>query len=128
MPSFRCVGCQTVYEERLAWCWHCGGPSLIIPAGRRPPSPLDRHVEVATARDLVRRRWSAVTSTAYPVLRLAPGALVVVYGEPGAGKSTWLARWLDGYPQPVLLAAAEEHVGRAFHPRLTGAHLSFPSW
>ncbi len=117
MP-YRCLACSTSYDERVAWCWTCGGPGLVVPAGRRPPSALDRHFAVTNAKVLARSRWTLVPSESYPELRVLAGALVVIFGPPAAGKSTLLARWLDGVRGPVILVAAEEHLGPAMGTRL----------
>lgn len=57
-------------------------------------------------------------SAPYPDLRLLRGALVVVYGPPGAGKSTMLLRLLDGLKKSVVYLSAEERLGPAVGERL----------
>jgi len=67
---------------------------------------------------LVKRNWTMVGSESYPSLRLLSGALLGVYGSPGAGKSTWLLRFLAGLSGPVVLYCAEEGLGPAVSERL----------
>lgn len=86
---------------------------------RRPQSRLSRTPQRATARQLAMAHWTMITSAAYPSIRLLAGAFVVVYGPPGAGKSTMQVRWLDSIEGPVTLAALEEGIGPAVSERLS---------
>ena len=66
----------------------------------------------------MKRSWRLVASEAYPDVRLLAGALLGVFGNPGAGKSTWLLRFLAGLRGPVVLYCAEEGLGPAVSERL----------
>ena len=93
-------------------------------APERPPSAVAAQLQSATARDLVARTWTTVASSTYPELRLLRGALVVIYGSPGAGKSTMLIRLLDSIRRPTVLLSTEERLGAAVGERLSrlGVH------
>jgi len=75
--------------------------------------------DVVSARDLMRRRSTFITSSSYPTLKLGGQALVAVYGEPGSGKSTFLCKFLDGVSGNVLLLSVEEGVGDTLLGRLS---------
>ena len=117
MP-WRCIHCLTTYEARTAWCWSCCSSGSVVYVGRRPTCAATSALRTATARELVKREWTPVTSRAYG-LRVQAGALLGVYGPTGAGKSTWLLRYLDGLDGPVVLLSAEEGHGPAVGERLS---------
>jgi predicted ATP-dependent serine protease len=54
----------------------------------------------------------------YPTLALRRGALVVVFGSAGGGKSTFAARGLDSLQAPSLLVSVEEPAGPSLAERL----------
>jgi predicted ATP-dependent serine protease len=62
--------------------------------------------------------WGEVEQSAYPELRLGLGALVLVYGEAGAGKSSWACRLINAIKGPVCLIAAEEGLSPTLAKRL----------
>ncbi len=64
-----------------------------------------------------------MTSSAYPKLRVGRGALIVVYGAPGSGKSTFATRFLDSLTGPVILQSVEEAPGPSLHERLARCHV-----
>jgi predicted ATP-dependent serine protease len=90
-----------------------------VPLGRRPWAAVDSVPEVATARDLVRRAWTPLVSTAYPELRLGRGALIVAVGAAGAGKSTWATRFQAGLPGPKVYVSFEEGLSQSVADRLS---------
>lgn len=75
-------------------------------------------LQVSSARELIKRKWSTLESKAYPELLLSKGALVAVWGPPGAGKSTFATRYVDGLVRPVLYFSAEEKLGPTLAARL----------
>jgi predicted ATP-dependent serine protease len=90
-----------------------------VPCARRQPAALDSVPQVSDARALARMGWSTIEHPGvYEVLVLGVGALVLVSGPPGAGKSSWACRLLDGIKGPVLLIAAEEGVSPSLAARL----------
>jgi predicted ATP-dependent serine protease len=55
---------------------------------------------------------------ACPDLRVGLGAVVVIWGQPGAGKSELAARWLASFTGPTVYYAAEEGIGVTVGERL----------
>lgn len=115
---FVCYRCGSLYDSQLAWCWSCVSSGTIIHRPRRPASALAGRLQVASARDLAARAWTLLVSEFYPALHFLVGALVLLVGGPGAGKSTMLLRLLDGLPGPAVLYAAEEGHGPTLTERL----------
>jgi hypothetical protein len=105
--------------------------------GHRPPhTPADWPTETGGARRIVLTRASAVTMRAVHWLwsdRIPSGAITVIPGREGIGKSLMLA-WLTarltrgelpgihlGTPRPVIYAATEDSWGHTIAPRLYAA-------
>lgn len=93
-----------------------GGTIILEPI--RPAAAMRTELQAATARDLVKRKWSTLESKAYPELAVSKGALVAVWGPPGSGKSTFATRYVDGLARPVLYFSAEEKLGPTLASRL----------
>ena len=113
-----CIGCGSISDQRMAFCWSCMGDNTYVQLPRRPASRLNSTPQRASARDLAKANWTLVESSVYPAIRTLAGAFVVMYGGPGQGKSTMQARWLDSIEGPVTLAALEEGIGPAVSERL----------
>jgi len=79
---------------------------------------MSGRLQEVTARELAARNFSLQVSEAYPSVRLLAGALTIMVGAPGMGKSTMLAKFLDGVDGNVALFAAEEGAGPALGERL----------
>ena len=84
----------------------------------RASAAVDSVAEETDARSLAASVWGSLSVRAFPDLALSPGALVVVHGPAGAGKSTWAARALDSVSGPVLLLSVEEPPGPTLAARL----------
>lgn len=84
----------------------------------RPSSAMRESLQVATARDLIKRKWSTLESRAYPEFSVGKGALVALWGQPGSGKSTFATRYVDQLDAPVLYFSAEEKLGPTLASRL----------
>lgn len=113
-----CLGCSTQYDTRPAWCWTCLSQGLFVEQGRRRAAAVDGEAQVATARELAAGAWDLVSIPAYDQLRLLRGALVLVYGAPGAGKSTMALRAGASMRGPQVYLAAEERLGPTLGERL----------
>jgi predicted ATP-dependent serine protease len=85
----------------------------------RSPSRLASGMQTMSARELVKRSWTLVESAAYPELRLSRGAVVLAYGGPGAGKSTWATRFADKLDGAAIYYSAEEKLGPTVADRLS---------
>jgi len=84
----------------------------------RPKSVIHGEMQSASAADLVKRKWTLTESQNYPGLRLSRGALVAVYGVPGAGKSTFAVRFANGVKGAAVYFSAEERLGPTVGERL----------
>lgn len=121
---FRCLACGTsfpTYAPVCSWCW--AGHSLVL-APERPRAAFDGEPELLTARELAKTTYQSFDVPAYPGLVLKRGALVVLVGKRGSGKSTMAARMLDSIPAQTLLVSVEEPAGPSVAARLAriGAH------
>ena len=92
---------------------------MVVVQPTRPHAEAFGSFRATSAAELVKGHWSLVTPKAYPELRLLRGALVLLYGGPGQGKSSMAARLLDTLERPVVMVAAEERFGPAVAERLS---------
>jgi AAA domain len=113
-----CIDCATRYPTKVAWCSHCFGVNRVLLVGQRPVAAIDAEPESADAASLAALAGDPVPVRAYPALRIGHGALVVLWGPPGGGKSTMAARWLDAVAGPVLYVSHEEGLGPTLASRL----------
>jgi len=108
---------RSFLREASSWsahsCWRDGQIAPLWPPparqniescsrNNRCPSPRPNGLEVLEHPGV------------YETLVLGLGALVLVSGPPGAGKSSWACRLLDAIPGPVVLVAAEEGLRAVF--------------
>ncbi len=117
VDRYRCWRCGAGFDEHCGWCTSCWSVGSVVLMGRRAAALIDHEAEVISARDLARTQWESVETSAYN-LALGRGALVLVSGEPGSGKSSFVARALDGLRGPVVLASVEEAPGPSLGARL----------
>ena len=116
---WRCVDCGAFYERHLLVCTSCWRDGQIAPCAHRQAANIDLVPATSDARALARMGWNTLQHPGiYESLVLGPGALILVSGSPGAGKSTWACRLLDSIPGPVVLVAAEEGIGPSLAARL----------
>lgn len=115
---FRCLECGSGYDQHYPFCARCWRSGSIVPWASRPRAAVDYKPGYATARDIARMAWRTVDQGAYPELALGAGALVLISGPPGSGKSTMAARLLDAVKGPVLLVASEEGISPSLSARL----------
>ena len=116
---FDCAKCAAVYGERVGWCTACGGFGTVLPRAYRPAETLwGSPAPCVSARHLLAGSARTLTSSSYPDLRLPPAGLVLLFGAPGAGKSTMLFKLLDGVAGTVLLSSLEEGLAGTVVDRL----------
>ena len=121
--NYGCLECGHFFERHVPWCPHCMCEGTVVLLGARSRSAFDAEPEIVSARDLARMHWQQAGTSAYPELQVGRGALVVVTGDPGSGKSSFVARALDGTSGPVVLLSAEEAPGPALASRLLRARV-----
>jgi len=116
--AFICCQCSTEYDTKVAWCWHCMSSGSVIIKPRRPKSKLSGQLMASNARKLSASHWDLQHSDNYSELRLLAGAMGLLVGPPGSGKSTMAALFLAGFKCPVALYSAEEGCGPTISERL----------
>jgi Predicted ATP-dependent serine protease len=110
--------CGTLYSERLAFCWGCLSDHTIVSKPDRPQSFLASEMQISTAGELVAQSWNLRTATAYSEIKLLSGAMTLLVGGPGAGKSTMLIRFLNSVEGPTVLLSIEEGLNPSLSSRL----------
>ena len=116
--QFLCLNCHARFGAHVSWCAACGESGLCVRSFARAMAAVDSLAEETDARSLAASVWGSLSVRAFPELALSPGALLVVHGPAGAGKSTWAARALDSVSGPVLLLSSEEPPGPTLAARL----------
>ena len=116
--AYICRRCERLYPSLVGFCWACEADNTIVPVSRRRRAAIDHEPEVATARQLAASSWTLVEVPACPGLRLLKGAFVLLYGPPGAGKSTLGLQMLGSLSGPVVAVMAEERLGPAVGERI----------
>ena len=128
-PAFRCSECGWTTAKWVGRCGECQEWGTVTEAG--PASAGPRTTAVApvrsAARPIAEIDVDAARATPTGVAELdrvlggglVPGAVVLLAGEPGVGKSTLLlsvasnaARGADGVARPVLYVTGEESAGQ----------------
>ena len=117
-PAWTCLDCATRYPTRVAWCSYCSSQGRVVLIGQRPSAAIDQEPESADAASLAALAGEPVPVRAYPTILTGHGALAVLWGVPGGGKSTAAARWLDAIAGPVLYVSHEEGLGPTIAARL----------
>ena len=116
---WRCVACGAFYEGHLRVCTSCWRDGQIAPCPHRQGANIDLVPATSNARSLARMGWNRLKHPGvYESLVIGAGALLLVSGFPGAGKSSWACILLDAIVGAVLLVAAEEGLGPSLAARL----------
>jgi predicted ATP-dependent serine protease len=116
--AWTCIDCATRYPTRVAWCSYCSSQGRVVLIGQRPSAAIDQEPESADAASLAALAGEPVPVRAYPMILTGHGALAVLWGVPGGGKSTMAARWLNAVQGPVLYVSHEEGLGPTIAARL----------
>jgi predicted ATP-dependent serine protease len=120
-----CAKCGSEYAERVDFCLGCFSYHVVIPQFRRPVSECVPSPEGMTARDLAASDMETFSVKAYPELRLSRSALVVGYGFPGSGKTTFSLRLAECFGRSTFLAM-ETGVGPALGATLRRLEIRSP--
>jgi predicted ATP-dependent serine protease len=115
---YRCLVCGSRFPHHVPICSYCWASHSLALQPERARAAIDHEVELVSARELARTRWADAGIPAYSGLELRRGALVVVFGAAGSGKSTFAARALDSLGAPSLLVSVEEPAGPSLADRL----------
>src|SRR5690242_1883554 len=114
---YRCLVCASVFAAYVPVCSYCWEAHSLVLSPQRARAAVDGEVELTTARELARAQYQDVNLAAYPSLELRRGALVVLLGPRGSGKSTFVLRALDSLSAPTLLLSVEEPCGPSLQAR-----------
>lgn len=126
---WRCVACGAFYDKHLLVCTSCWRDGQVAPCAHRQTANIDLIPATSDARALARMGWRVLEHPGvYETLVLGLGALVLVSGPPGAGKSSWACRLLDAIPGPVVLVAAEEGLAPSLAARLWRCRVKRPDF
>lgn len=115
---FICVACKTFFEDYRSICFVCMTPNMVVSGYRRLRSKVLGALQLASAADLVRREMDEVRIPCASHVRFGRGAFAILWGPPGAGKSTLALHWLNSIEGPVVLYAAEEGHATTLSERL----------
>jgi DNA repair protein RadA/Sms len=124
-PSYECDACGHRPPKWVGRCPECGEWGSIVeaaaaaapPASMRavsPRTPVQPARPIATISAEAARARPTGVGELDRVLGggLVPGAVILLAGEPGVGKSTLLLevaqRWAESAPQPALVVSGEE--------------------
>lgn len=116
MQRFRC-DCGAVAETRIIYCPSCLRTGLYQPVVERPFMPRLRGAVTMTALQLQARgaktvRLKGAWSDLFPGGVLTP-FMSVLYGIPGAGKSTLALMLAEAWPGRSLFIPSEQGLGAA---------------
>ncbi len=107
-----------------AWCPRCLASGAWVPGGvREVDTALAAAERPTTAADVCRRSW-ALTTCPVTGLAWAPPAMAMLFGLPGAGKSTLALQVAASAQRPIAFVAAEQPAGPPLARMLHMAGLS----
>lgn len=118
--KYFCGKCRSSCDERLVVCPSCGEWENYIPDVHMADQEA-YPVEVLSARQLAARRAKLSTVWSLGQVPVRPPMLIAAWGQPGGGKSTWLAKLaaeLVEVGQRVFIVNCEEGLGDTMSERL----------
>src|SRR3989338_983403 len=133
---YTCSNCDAQYPKWAGRCNQCGKFGTISTAGqtisrqaKMAPLPAATPINLSTAELNLPRYQIGIKEFDRVTSGLAQGAVVLLAGEPGLGKSTLVLQIADKLNQPVLYIsgeeAAEQVAGRVKRLGLSAKNLSF---
>jgi predicted ATP-dependent serine protease len=127
--TFRCVECGALFAQHFATCSSCWRSGSLIPLAHRLRAEIDYQPGVSNARALAGMAWRRVEHAgAYEDMVVGAGALVLVSGPAGSGKSSLSARFANAVKGPVLYVAAEEGISPSLAARLLRCNVKRPDF
>lgn len=127
--TWRCIECGSLYADHFAVCTSCWRTGSLLPLAHRLRAAVDYQPGVSNARALAGMAWKKVEHPgAYEDLIVGAGALVLVSGPPGSGKSSLASRFANAVKGPVLLVAAEEGISPSLAARLLRCNVRRPDF
>ncbi len=127
--TWRCVECGALFAQHFAVCTSCWRTGSLVPVAHRLRAAVDYQPGVSNARALAGMAWKKVEHPgAYVDLVVGAGALVLVSGPAGSGKSSWSCRLANAVKGPVLYEAAEEGISPSLAARLLRCNVKRPDF
>ena len=124
-PIFRCLDCGASYGSTYQpCCSRCMSIGAVVRVGIRPRAAITGAAAVVSARDVAKTQVRRITSRGYEELSLPLRCIALAHGMPGAGKTTFVLRWLDGIEGPVVFWSAEMGATPAFAETLQRCAIS----
>lgn len=106
---FSCCACGAQYESHVSFCFSCCQFGTVVPRSWRAADLMIPQAQGMSAAELCRssqKKFEVGDSG----LIVGPGALVLIYGAPGAGKSTLALKWAARL-RPALVFPLEMRLG-----------------
>lgn len=133
---YTCSNCEAQYPKWIGRCSECGKFGTVSTTGQiinRPAKtatmPIAAPINLASAELNYERYHTTIKEFDRVTNGLAAGAVVLLAGEPGLGKSTLVLQIADKITKPVLYISGEEAVeqvaGRVKRLGLSAENLSF---
>lgn len=121
--QYGCTDCGAICDELLECCPSCGHFKTYRAIVRRPMDSILRDTRLESTAELVRRSTPKLELGPYTdVFGMLPRSrfVLLVYGPPGCGKTSFLLRFADVLSQSgrVLFNAIEEGAGPSFLRKL----------
>ena len=115
---YECYRCGADFGELVPFCPDCLIDGAVRPVIDHPRAHIHAEPIVTSARELAAGRFHLVDVPALRGLRLLKAACVLIYGPPGAGKSTLALHALDSMAATVIAYLPEEGAAPTVSERL----------
>jgi len=112
--KFFCVNCGTQSDERLSWCPVCWNEGSFLPAISRPGfhKVVHESAQIFSAKDLMADGKQRIKAGGAWDIIFEEGIgrpyFIVLYGQPGAGKTVLSLLLANQWPHKTLFVSLEE--------------------